>query len=288
MSDHDSVLRAEGWACRVALPHPVVLGPIVYTHREYVILRLTRSDGLTGQAIGYSRGTPLVEALEILCPHALALGTGDPVEAHRRLLALFVPGWSQLVRAASLLDIALWDLAAKARGVPLHRLIGADVDEVPAMAVAGDFADRRPTDELVDEALGFADAGVGAIKLILGGADAQQDLDIAALLRERLPPQVSLAVDFHAPWSDVVTAVGHCRPLLDVALRFIEDPFPATHWRALAALRDQLDVPLAAGEDVTSETQYVDLLEAVSFLRVDATSSGGLTIALRAADAADA
>jgi L-alanine-DL-glutamate epimerase-like enolase superfamily enzyme len=226
----------------------------------------------------------LLESLRILCESSRDLDLADPVALQERLGRRFMPGWAQLVRAASLLDIAAWDLAAQRSGLPLHVHLGGDRAAVPLMAVAGYFADQRGDDELIAEALRFAAEGVGTVKLILGGEDRRRDLGLATRVREGMPGEVALAVDFHAPWRDPREAAAYCEPLAALGVRFIEDPFPGREWHSFNDLAGLLSVPLAAGEDAVSLGALADLLDGVGFLRADATASGGLTTA-RAAGA---
>ncbi len=277
------IVRVEGWLCRLPLRWPVRLGTIVYPSRDYAVIRVTCDDGLVGRAVGYTRGTALLESLRTLCDRASTLDAAHPTGLQTALRAAYLPGWAQFIRAASLLDIALWDVVAQAAGQPLHRMMGAERDDVPLMAVAGYFADQRSDDELIAEAVGFAEAGMAGVKLILPGRDAEHDEQLTGRIAAKLPAETFLAVDFHAPWQDIDSAARHCEPLARLGLRFIEDPFPATEWRALGELARRLDVPLAAGEDMPSAAGFRDLLESVRFLRLDATSSGGISTMLKVA-----
>jgi len=266
----------------------VRLGPIEYRTRDYAVLRVTTTDGLVGSAVGYTRGTPVLPALETLGRVALTLDASEPAELHDELAGRFAPGWPQLVRAASLLDVAAWDVAAQRARMPLHRLLGAQRGDVPLMAVGGYFADVRPREQLIEECAAFAAAGVGAIKLILAGQDQAADAALIADVAAALPPMTPLGVDFHGRWREATTAAGYLAPLTATPLRFVEDPFPPAHWRELRELAGLLDVPLAAGEDCVGLPALRDVLEGARVLRLDATVSGGITTAVRAIEAAAA
>src|SRR5438552_432098 len=109
-------IRIEGLdvaVCCLEMPYPVRLGPIVYTTRDYVALRVRTDAAIEGYAIGYTRDTPVLHALRTLAPEIL--------DRDARLLRSIVTGlrqahghaWGAFVRAASLVDVALWDIAAK-------------------------------------------------------------------------------------------------------------------------------------------------------------------------------
>lgn len=283
-----ALARAEAWRCSVPMDRPVRLGEIVYPTRDYVVLRVTREDGVVGQAIGYTRGTPLLEAVAAVVTAAAGVDVSQPAAVHDRLARMFIPGWGQLVRGVSLLDIALWDAAAQTAGLPLHLLLGATADTVPMMVVAGYHAHERGLADVVAETAEIAARGFGTVKLLLSGGDPDEDLELAGAVRAAIGPDVGLGVDFHAAFRDVGDAALACEPLRAVAPRFVEDPFPASERRSFAELSTLLDVPLAAGEDVPGLPGLTDLLPHIGFLRLDATVSGGITTALRAIDAAQA
>lgn len=279
------VARVEAWNCEVPMPWPVRLGSVVYNTRDFVVLRLTCDDGLCGRAIGYSRGTPLLEAVHGLAPFVGALDVAEPESVQTELSGTLLSGWAQFVRAASLIDIALWDVKAQSASLPLHQLLGAERPDVPVMAVSGYFSDVRSQDELVEEAIEFDRAGMGA-KLILGGYDSEWDQRLVSRVREALSPDTEIGVDFHARWRDPEEAASYFAPMDELGLRFIEDPFPGFDWRAMRDLAGRIRTPVAAGEDVIGYSALLDLLESVGYLRLDATASGGVSTALKAIDAA--
>lgn len=267
------------------MPWPVRLGSVEYRTRDFVVVQLTCDDGLSGQAIGYSRGTPLLEAVRGMARFLGTIDVADPESAQEKLSGLLLSGWAQFIRAASLIDIALWDVKARSEGLSLHRLLGAGRSDVPVMAVSGYFSDVRNQDELVEEAVEFDRAGMGA-KLILGGYDSEWDQRLVRRVREELSPETQIGVDFHARWRDPEEAASYFAPMDGLGLRFIEDPFPGYDWRAMRELGGLISTPVAAGEDVTGYSALLDLIENVPYLRLDATASGGVTTALRAIDAA--
>lgn len=283
-----TLAHAQAWHCSVPMERPVRLGEIVYPARDYVVLRVTREDGVVGQAIGYTRGTPLLEAVATVVSASAGVDVDQPAAVHDRLTRMFIPGWGQLVRGASLLDIALWDAAAQAAGAPLHRHLGATADTVPMMVVAGYHAHERGLADVVAETAEIAAQRFGTVKLLISGSAPDEDLELAAAVRAAIGPDVGLGLDYHAAWSDAEAAARACELLQAVSPRFVEDPFRASERRLFAELSELIDLPLAAGEDVPGLPGLLDLLPHIGYLRLDATVSGGITTALRAIDAAAA
>jgi L-alanine-DL-glutamate epimerase-like enolase superfamily enzyme len=274
--------------CPLEMPYPVRLGSIVYSTRDYVVLRLRTDAEIEGYAIGYTRDTPVLQALQTLAPEILGQDA--------RMIRSIVIGlnqahghaWGAFVRAASLVDVALWDIAAKAAGLPLYKVVGAYRDSVPVMAVAGYYPDRRPVEEIQEELVLRAHEGFRIIKVGLPALDPRADEVYISRLRQALDASVDLAVDAHSAWTDLGTALAACERLDPLGLAFIEDPCSAESWRLMVELQKRIRTPLAAADEVTTIEQYKNLLDAVTILRVDATVCGGFTNAMMATQMAAA
>lgn len=284
-----TIAKAEFWRCPLPMPRELHLGAITYTTRDYVVLRLTTDDGLTGSAIGYTRNTPVFDALHELLPHLLGTEFTEPTDITNMLKRRFAPGWGSMVRAASLIDIALWDIRAKESNVPVSRLFGSIQRDVPLMVVAGYFLDQRGTAAVVDEVRQFVDEGYATIKLIVPGHDLPADLSFVSEVAAVLPTTVQLAIDFHGAFSDVGTASSYCRAFNDYGLRFIEDPFVSYETDSVLDVVSAVDTAIASGEDLITPSSYRQLIAGgVRYLRTDATATGGYSATLEGIAVADA
>lgn len=270
------------------MPRPLHLGPITYSTRDYVVVELTASSGLRGSAIGYSRGTPLLGAIEILAAHLPELPTNDPSETIRTLRGRFAPGWGAMVRGASLIEIALRDLRARREGTDLATSLGGRTRSVPLMAVAGYFLDQRGRGEIVDEVDRFLDLGFRTIKLIVPGHDRDEDVALVSAVQAKLRGGADLAIDFHGAFPDPAEAVRYAEAFRIHDLRFIEDPFSGLEVESYVEAAPSISTPLAAGEDVVTPSSYDSLIRAgARYLRVDATASGGYSAALHGVRSAE-
>jgi L-alanine-DL-glutamate epimerase-like enolase superfamily enzyme len=254
----------------------------VYREREYAVVRLRLAGGVAGEAFGYTRGLPVAETLQRLGPLVRGLDATRPDAAVAELAATHANAGVGLVRALSLLEIALRDAQARLAGQPLWRLLGGARDRVPVLAVGGYFLEARGVDDVADELLRLADAGFRELKV------HTTDPAVAGRLATAVAGRAALAVDVHMAWRTLPDAVAACRRLDDLGLAFIEDPFPPELHRLTAELACQVRTPLAAGEEASGPAQLVDLLDGVGVLRVDATTSGGFGGVLGAAAVAAA
>jgi len=272
--------------CQIPLPKVLRLGPIRITSRDYVAIRIETDHGLFGEAIGYPRGTPL---FEILCRMARSI-IDENASMRREVMVKLdranVPARATITRGLSLLDVALWDLGAKAAGQPLFKLLGGFQQSAEVTVVAGYYVDQRSISDVVGEVAGLADAGFARMKIMLKGDDAPFDRKYAAAIAERLPGQI--AADAHWSWTTLTEAKAICRDLDGFGLNFLEDPFAAGDWRMTHELQQILRTPLAAGEDVFGARAFADLVSGIGLLRVDATTCGGITGAIEAINLAAA
>jgi L-alanine-DL-glutamate epimerase-like enolase superfamily enzyme len=190
------------------------------------------------------------------------------------------------VRAASLFDICLWDIAAKTQGLPLARLFGERTPALPLMAVAGYFIAERGVEAVVEEALRFADDGFSMVKVMLPGVDCRADERLVQKIREALPSHCAMAVDLHGMFQTIDEATGYLEWLPNSGVSFVEDPFPSALWREVSSFQTQLSVPVASGEDLVGLGGFLDLMQGgIPILRVDTTASGGFSTALRVLEA---
>lgn len=276
------IVGVDAARCTFPLRHPLRFGPALYRERDYVLLRIRTDGDVVGDALALGRGTPLLEALRSV---AELLVGADPLTARARVRGARranVPGHAALARALSIADLALWDVVARVAQAPLHRLLGgAGRERVEALAVSGYLIDVRGEDAIVEELVQLEEQGFRHLKLMLGARDPAWLHRFLSRCREAVGSETMLSLDFHFSLPDLAEALAVCRPLDELGLAFIEDPFPPLHWRDLQALAEQLDTPLAAGEEVTDPVTFEDLLEGASLLRVDAATCGGIEDAVR-------
>ncbi|QBF30803.1 mandelate racemase/muconate lactonizing enzyme family protein [Thalassococcus sp. S3] len=267
------------------MPRPVILGPVRISTRDVVILRLETNAGITGQAIGYTRGTPLLGCLEALSPAVLGRDAARPQSIATALVDASPPGQAQLSRAISLIDIALWDIAAKRAKMPLFELLGGAREAVPATAVAGYFLQDRDVANVVAEAQKRFDEGYARVKVMIDGTRPAFDRALCDALARLDAP---LALDAHWTWRQHAPAAAFFRDIADYGFVFVEDPFPAGYDALTARLQADVTTPVAAGEDAAGLPALAALAETVGYLRVDTTTCGGVAAAVQACAYAEA
>ena len=210
----------------------------------------------------------------------------------------YFEGGRVLTAAISAIDIALWDIAGKALGVPVHRLLGGMHREtVPCFVTT-----TRPFDQsLIEDVKSFASSGWRVIRATAGEPGSTEhatELDIrksiadaAAILaeaRQELGDAITLGIDYHHRLTVAETA-SFCQKMPRGTLDFIEDPIRHQTPEAYEILRQMIDVPFAIGEECASKWDFMRYIERgiVSLARIDVCNVGGLTEAMKVAAAAE-
>ena len=183
--------------------------------------------------------------------------------------------------AISALDIALWDLAARVQGVPLHRLLGARKRaRIPAYASLL----RIGTPDLVaSECETALRRGYTAIKL----HETTSPAVFAA--RRAIGDGIPLMVDMNCPMTSA-EAIAFAHECKAAAPMFLEEPvWPPEDFAALAETRTKGGLDIAAGENACTVNQFRQMMDAgaVSYAQPSVTKVGGITEYLKVVDLAD-
>ncbi len=184
--------------------------------------------------------------------------------------------------AISGLEIALWDIAGKAAGLPVHRLLGGPASEsIPAYASLFRYGNA----EVVAENCRTAQAeGYQYVKL-----HETQEPEVA-IARETLGVGVPIMVDTNCPWTPT-EALENALKLKPYDIYWLEEPiFPPEDFKALARLQALSGVRLAAGENACTACEFDKMFEAgaVSFAQPSVTKVGGITELMKVATLAAA
>lgn len=280
------IVKVEMAECRVPLPREIRLGRVKVTTRDYAVVRLTCSDGAIGEALGYVRNTALLTSLEIVANYLVGSEFGSASDFVEAFLRAHVNGRVTFHRSISLIDIALSDMHARSNEKPLHAILGTRRTRLPTMAVAGYYLAERTFDDVASEVKSYFDVGVSIVKVMINGHDKAADLALIEKLSAIRPGR--LAIDAHWSWESVEDAAAYLKEFDAIGLRFIEDPFGAHNAHLTPTLQERLRTSLATGEDIPEADDLRRLTSKLPFLRVDATTCGGVEAALSVLNSVDA
>ncbi len=259
-----------------------------------LLLFLDGGEGLIGESYLFAPGPRQLKVLEemVLSFRPALLGT-DPEFSE----ALWRRLWRDInffghkgvsVFALSAVDMALWDLRGKARGLPIHRLLGACRDAVPTYASGGLWL-ASSIDELVAEARAFVAAGFRAVKMRLGRPRLEEDVERVRAVRAAIGPGIALMADANQGFT-VDHAIRLGRRLEEFALTWFEEPVPAYDLEGSARVAAALDTPIASGETEYARYGFRDMLavKAADVLMPDLGRVGGVSEFVKVAHMADA
>jgi L-alanine-DL-glutamate epimerase-like enolase superfamily enzyme len=192
----------------------------------------------------------------------------------RRLHGIGSSGFVSLAIAA--MDIALWDIQGKARGLPLFRLLGGHRESVP---VYGSGINLYYTmDELLDQVRGFLSDDVHGVKIKVGRPNLSEDLERIAAVRELIGPQMPLMLDANQGWH-VGEAINRARAFEVYNPFWLEEPILADDHIGYETLARSISIPIATGETHYTRFQFADLFRrcCAAFVQADVYRVGGIT-----------
>jgi len=208
----------------------------------------------------------------------------------------------QYVTALSGLEIALWDLAGKALGLPVYQLLGGKMrDRIRMYCDMGSPSLDEP--RAPEEIQQVKDLGFTAVKIDIGderdparwdkvnhtasNAEIDHMLQKVATVREAFEKRVDLAADMHGQY-DAPTGKRAAAELEPFKLLFLEEPVPAENVDALRDIRQSTRTPIACGENLFLRYGFRELLEkrAADILQPDLQKCGGLLEGRKIADMA--
>lgn len=242
---------------------------------ETLLVRVDTDEGITGwgEAFGY-KAIPATRAAvdHMIAPLALGRDATAIEEISTDIQkALHNFGrFGQTMFALSGLDIALWDIAGKAAGLPLHRLLG-NGETRPLRAYASLLP--YPSPESVAEHVAAA-SGEGYVHIKLH----ERTVSSVHAAREAAP-DAALMVDVNCPWNPAEAAAmaAAFRPF---DLHWLEEPvWPPEDYRGLAEVSKRSPMPIAAGENAVTLSEFETLIaaRAVAVVQPSVTKVGGIT-----------
>lgn len=247
----------------VEVPLPTPLFPVwIPGYPQYrqcaTLLAVTTRDGLTGYASAPSFDRERHSLGDFIGKFLLGLDPYDLDLVRERLRQASYLGWRN-----SWMDVAFWDLAAKARGIPLHELIVERLGEakrpveasVPAYASFRELRPPRVRAEAVERAQSL---GFRGVKISVHSIKESEDFDQVAFSRKVAGSDLALMVHARQAWS--VSLVEEV-PLWDLerarrfagvaetcGVRWLQEPLHDEAWDDLSTLARSTKMALAGGD----------------------------------------
>jgi D-galactarolactone cycloisomerase len=252
-----------------------------FTDRWACLVEIECDDGTVGWGECLGPSTANAAVVEAMAP---LLRGRDPLEIEPIWLELYNQFRDQgqrglTITALSGIDIALWDIAGKHFGVPVHVLLGgAFRKRIPAYATGGFRPvgrDRRGA--LQEECAGYISEGFKATKIKIGFG-VEEDLEVIAAVRAAIGPEARLMIDANHGY-DAVEAIELGRRAAEYGIDWFEEPVTPELLDAYCDIRARQPLPLAAGETWHGRWAFAEAISrrAVDILQPDVCGCGGFT-----------
>lgn len=286
----------------------VGVGAALLHPMPWVLVRVHTDVGITGLGEAYhGAGVHHIAVDERLTQRALIGQDPRNVDKLFRDMksSMSASGYYQgaVMSAISGIEMALWDIAGQAIGVPIWQLLGGayrDSIRLYNDCHAGDEPDEP--ESWVAKAKQVESRGFDAIKFDIDPRPDRRDhynrtmsnkdiafhLEVVTAIREALHPNTDLLIDAHWAYAPHdILKVAYAFEALN--LMWLEDPIPAENVAALKEVKTATRTPICTGENLYTRHGFRELVEtqAADIIAPDLAKAGGLSEGRRIADLAD-
>ena len=281
--------------------------PVWVGNRNQMLVKIETDQGIYGWGESGLSGRELAVAGAVQHYREFLVGR-DPMQIggiwQEMYRSQYFEGGRVLQAAISAIDIALYDLTAKALEVPVYQLLGGKQrDLVPCFATTGGDSTEKLIENvrmLID--LGWqcirtgpvSDASYSRLDKRMTEAsngrifEPRESIGITAdrltALREAVGSGPVLGIDYHHRLT-VAEAASFCQKMPEGTLDFLEEPIRDETPEAYESLRTVTNVPFAIGEEIASKWQFLPYIERgiTNYARIDVCNVGGLTESMKVA-----
>ncbi|WP_405066530.1 mandelate racemase/muconate lactonizing enzyme family protein [Kribbella sp. NBC_01510] len=277
------IVSVETYALAVPLVQPLADSTAALKSWIVPVVEIRTADGRVGTGISGVHCGP-----ELLChvidqyyaPALVGASSEDILGTWKRLYWLpthWIGRAGVVHMALSMVDIALWDLAAQRAGVPLWRLLGGSADPIETYNTDGGWLNLSVA-EVVRDVGSLIDRGWRRVKIKVGKADWREDTARVRAVRKAVGSDITVMADANQRW-DLATAQRIMPVLAEAELDWIEEPVHADDLGAHQRLQAVGTVDVAAGESLYSYHAFAGFMaaDALRVVQPDVTRLGGVT-----------
>jgi L-alanine-DL-glutamate epimerase-like enolase superfamily enzyme len=277
------IVAVETYALAVPLVQPLADSTAALKSWIVPVVEIRTADGRVGTGISGVHTGP-----ELLCqvidryyaPALVGASSEDILGTWKRLYWLpthWIGRAGVVHMALSMVDIAMWDLAAQRAGVPLWRLLGGSADPVETYNTDGGWLNLSAA-EVVRDLGSLIDRGWRRVKIKVGKPDWREDASRIRAVRKAVGSDITVMADANQRW-DLATAQRILPVLAEAGMDWIEEPVHADDLGAHQRLQAVSTVDVAAGESLYSYHAFAGLMaaDAVRVVQPDVTRLAGVT-----------
>ncbi|MCC7367891.1 MAG: mandelate racemase [Chloroflexi bacterium] len=254
---------------------------------EVGVVTISTDEGIEGHSFLGASSSGANESLHEVIGRLKPLVMGrDPLDIGAIWQAMWARNRQVSMRSICCIDVALWDIAGKVAGLPIHRLIGTYRDKAPAYASS---AVMETPEEYAQEALSFRERGWQAYK-IHPPRIPKLDIAVCEAVKRAVGDTMVLMLD--STWSySYEDALRVGLAIQEMGYYWYEDPLPEDDLYNYVKLKAKLDIPILATEHspggLYGYTSWITQ-QATDMLRGDVAVKGGLTPMIKICHLAEA
>ncbi len=252
---------------------------------EDLVVVIECDDG----SVGYGEGAPtpvitgetmgsMIATIDYIKPHILGL----EIEDLDTILGLIHTLIIKNTTAKSALEIALYDLKAKAAKQPLYQMLGGTQTHFKTDITIS----MGEIEKMIADSLHAVSLGYDTLKIKIGD-DPQKDVERVKAIYNALDKKIKLRLDANQGWTaqESVTLL-HALEKENIIAEFIEQPVAADDTEGLLYIKERVQTPLLADESIFSLKDARKLLEmqAIDYVNIKLAKTAGITQALELAD----
>ena len=245
------------------------------------LVEVETEAGLTGATAAEAGAEAAISIDRFVTPHLIGQDAAAPEQLTGILKDAEILG-----SPVYCVEVALWDVAGKAAGLPVSKLWGASTDRVPAYCATGEV---RSPERRVEDCHRILDEGFKAVKLRFHSDDPREDIRVVEAVRRACGDRLAVLVDAnqagvlpglggHHQWT-FQTALEVALELERLGVVWLEEPLPRHHYTGLRRLRERLGtLQIAGGENNHGVHEFKVLIEQGCYdvLQPDAVLSEGI------------
>lgn len=241
------------WHVSVPLPapfYPSWIPGLPQTENRFTLVRVGLACGTAGWSAGPAMAKERQGMGSLLGPYLLGERADDLASIRQRLREMSYLGWH-----LGWLEAACWDAVGRARGVPVWQLLGGKPGRVQLYASTGDVKDGKARVAELEKrrAEGFTSA-----KLRVHKSTLAEDLEQIEVCAQAMGGDFKMGIDANQGWRvavvadaptwDVPRALAFARRAGELGYKWLEEPLANDDYEAMAALRRQVEIPIAGAE----------------------------------------
>ncbi|MEO7654047.1 MAG: mandelate racemase/muconate lactonizing enzyme family protein, partial [Bryobacteraceae bacterium] len=245
--------------------------------KNTILVKIYTDAGIEG--LGEAFGTGKAKTIEAaLYEFERWLVGKDPTEIVRHWMAYYrgsrYPLGTETMAGLSAVEMALWDIAGKACGLPVYKMLGGPFRHKVRVYASGYLAQPSHFDlegpPLVQAALDVVRRGFTALKITpqpdnyktLAPAETlRESVERVRQVREAVGPNIDICLDFHGRCLSPVDAIWLAREIEVYRPLFLEEPALTEHPDSLREVKGKTIIPIAGGERCISRDRLREILE---------------------------